>query len=144
LTIERGVYRQVVGDVKTENSAASRPLVDEIVEVLNRWRQASDFSEPEDWVFASSSTLGRQPLSYPAIWKKLAEVSEKAGIGHISPHCFRHTYRTWLDSVGAPVGVQQKMMRHSDIRTTMNVYGDALTDDMREANMKVSKLVFPQ
>jgi len=33
-------------------------------------------------------------------------------------------------------------MRHSDIRTTMNVYGDALTDDMREAHEKVVKMVF--
>jgi len=35
--------------------------------------------------------------------------------------------------MGTPVGVQQKLMRHSDIRTTMNIYGDAATTDMREA-----------
>lgn len=49
----------------------------------------------------------------------------------------RHTYRSWLDSVGTPVGVQQKLMRHADIRTTMNVYGDAATDEMTEAQSKV-------
>jgi len=27
-------------------------------------------------------------------------------------------------------------MRHSDIRTTMNIYGDATTSDMREAHNK--------
>lgn len=29
-------------------------------------------------------------------------------------HSMRHTFRTWLDSVGASVGVQQKLMRHAE------------------------------
>ena len=45
--------------------------------------------------------------------------------GRIGWHTFQHTYRSWLDATGAPLGVQQKLMRHADIRTTMNVYGDA-------------------
>ena len=32
---------------------------------------------------------------------------------------------------------QQRLMRHSDIRTTMNIYGDAVTPDMREAHGKI-------
>ena len=43
-------------------------------------------------------------------------------------HTFRHTYRSWLDDTGAPMGVQQKLMRHAQISTTMNVYGNALMD----------------
>jgi hypothetical protein len=31
-------------------------------------------------------------------------------------------------------------MRHSDIRTTMNVYGDSLLEDERAAHEKVVKL----
>jgi len=54
---------------------------------------------------------------------------------------FRHTFRTWLDSVGTPVGVQQRLMRHADIRTTMNIYGDAFTSDMQNAHEKVVRLV---
>ena len=53
---------------------------------------------------------------------------------------FRHTYRSWLDSLGTPVGVQQDLMRHADIRTTMNIYGDAATADMRKAHEKVVRL----
>ena len=33
-------------------------------------------------------------------------------------------------------------MRHADIRTTMNVYGDAVTADMVEAHGKVVDLAF--
>jgi len=43
----------------------------------------------------------------------------------------------WIDAIGTQVGVQQKLMRHSDIRTTMNIYGDADTEDMREAHNKI-------
>lgn len=50
---------------------------------------------------------------------------------------FRHSYRMWIDAIGTPIGVQQKLMRHSDIRTTMNIYGDAATEDMREAHNKI-------
>jgi hypothetical protein len=38
--------------------------------------------------------------------------------------------------------VQQRLMRHADIRTTMNQYGDALTADMQQAQGKVIQLVF--
>jgi|SRR5208282_189806 len=35
------------------------------------------------------------------------------------------------------IAVQQKLMRHSDIRTRMNLYGDVVTDEMAQAHSKV-------
>ena len=32
----------------------------------------------------------------------------RAGIGKLGTHTFRHTYRSWLDAVGTPIAVQQK------------------------------------
>ena len=52
----------------------------------------------------------------------------------------RHMYRSWLDATGAPLGVQQKLMRHAQISTTMNVYGNALMDSKREANSRVARM----
>jgi hypothetical protein len=34
-------------------------------------------------------------------------------------------------------------MRHADIRTTMNIYGDAMTADMRQAHEKIVHLALP-
>jgi len=34
------------------------------------------------------------------------------------------------------------MMRHMDIRTTMNTYGDVVTDEMGTAGLKVTDLAF--
>jgi integrase len=56
-------------------------------------------------------------------------------------HTFRHTYRTWLDETGAPMKVQQELMRHASIQTTMNVYGQAMSSSKREANSKVVEMV---
>jgi integrase len=64
----------------------------------------------------------------------------KAGIGKLGTHSLRHSYRSWLDAVGTAVAVQQKLMRHSDIRTTMNIYGDVVTDEMERAHSKVVAL----
>lgn len=144
LNIERGVVKQIVDDVKTSHSARTMAIADELLDALKQWRQATQFSTPEDWIFASPAKLGRLPLSYTFVWETLSEAAIKAGLGHVSSHTFRHTHRTWLDSVGTPVGVQQKLMRHSDIRTTMNIYGDALTADMREAHRKVVCLALSQ
>ncbi|HEY6340943.1 MAG TPA: tyrosine-type recombinase/integrase [Bryobacteraceae bacterium] len=56
-------------------------------------------------------------------------------------HTFRHTYRSLLDEAGAPVGVQQKLMRHSNVATTMNVYGKSTLRAKQDANSKVVKML---
>jgi integrase len=140
LRIERGVVKQIVDDVKTSQSARTMVIADELLDVLKVWKQTTQFSAVDDWIFASPVKIGRLPLSYTHVWYSLDIAATKAGIGHVSSHTFRHTHRTWLDSVGTPVGVQQRLMRHSDIRTTMNLYGEAMTDDMRQAHQKVVSL----
>ena len=39
--------------------------------------------------------------------------------------------------------VQQELLRHADIRTTMNIYTHAVPAALREANSKVVRLVLP-
>ena len=38
------------------------------------------------------------------------------------------------------MAVQQNSVRHADIRTTMNTYGDVVTDEMTVASGKVAGL----
>jgi integrase len=58
-------------------------------------------------------------------------------------HTFRHSYRALPDATGAPLGVQQRLMRHADIGTTMNVYGGAYMAEKREAHGKVVQMLLP-
>ena len=142
LSIRRGIVNQIVGDVKTQGSAKTFNLASELLERLKSWKQSSQFSGAEDWIFASPFKLGRLPYSYTGTRQELERASKAAGIGHISSHAFRHTYRSWLDAVKTPIAVQQKMMRHTDIRTTMNIYGDVVTDEMSTAGLRVAEIAF--
>jgi integrase len=144
LRIERSIVEQNVDDVKTQDSRRTLTVAKELLDVLKVWKQATQFPADGDWLFASPLKIGRLPYSYTGVWRELQRAAQAAGIGRLGTHAFRHTYRTWLDSVGTPVGVQQRLMRHSDIRTTMNHYGDALTDDMRQAHSKVVSLALAQ
>jgi hypothetical protein len=42
-----------------------------------------------------------------------------------------------------PLGVQQRLMRHADIKTTMNTYGSAFEKSKRRAKSRVAALVLP-
>ena len=140
LHVERGIVRQQVDDVKTVYSQKQMSINGELLQVLKLWKQTTQFSTQEDWVFASPVQLGALPVSYPWVWKAFQHAAAKAGIGKLSTHTMRHSYRSWLDAVGTTIAVQQKLMRHTDIRTTLNIYGDVVTDEMAQANSKVAGL----
>ena len=144
LTVERGIVCQKVDDVKTAESRKKLSISPELLDAVKAGKQTSKFSATEDWMFASPVQLGRLPWSYDQVWRMYQKAARKTDIGGLGTHSLRHTYRSWLDSVGTPVGVQQKLMRHSDIRTTMNVYGDAATAEMAEAHGKIVRLALPR
>jgi len=137
LRVERGIVAQQVDEVKTPESQQKLVIDGELLAALQMWKQSTQFPTLEDWMFASPVQLGRLPWSYDQVWRVYQKAAKAAGIGGLGTHCLRHTYRTWLDSVGTSVGVQQKLMRHADVRTTMNTYGDAATDEMTVAHSKV-------
>jgi integrase len=144
LCVERGIVHQVVDDVKTPESQRTMHIDNGMLDVLKTWRQITPFRSDDDWMFASTVKIGRLPISYCGVWRTLKKAAARADIGHLSSHVFRHTHRSWLDSVGTPIGVQQRLMRHTDIRTTMNVYGTADAADMRQARAKVVRLALAQ
>ena len=144
LLVRRGIVTGVVSDVKTKYSNAGIPLDPALAEVLLNWQRKTLFKNPGDWVFASPFVAGKTPW-YP--WgverRHIIPAGIRCGIGRIGWHSFRHTFRTLLDETGAPMKVQQELMRHADIRTTMNVYGKAMDESKRAAHGKVVRLVLP-
>jgi integrase len=142
LSVQRGIVRQHLDDVKTDESRKAITVTATMIEALKTWKQTTQFSKQEDWIFASPSQLGRLPWSADSVNDAYKKAASAAGIAHVSTHCMRHTYRSWLDAVGTPIAVQQKLMRHADIRTTMNTYGDVVTDEMSRAASKVAGLAF--
>lgn len=142
LNVEHGIVNQHLDAVKTEGSCKKMALDSQLLAVLATWKQTTQFRESGDWLFPSPVKLGRLPYSYTGYWRALHTATTRAGLGHMGTHAFRHSYRSWLDSVGTAITVQQKLMRHSDIKTTLNIYGDVVTDEMTTAGVKVSQLAF--
>jgi integrase len=89
-------------------------------------------SRPEDWVFASRHSRGVKPYWGQAILQKT----------RFGWHTFRHTYSTLLRSVGTEFKVMQELLGHSTIRSTLDVYTQAITPAKQNAQAAVMSLVF--
>jgi integrase len=145
LLVRRAVVASHVDQVKTRYSKKNLPLDPSASEVVKRWFGQTQYRGPKDWVFASPFMDGRLPYrSWGVQQRHINPAGIKAGLGPIGWHDLRHTYRTLLDQTGAPISVQQALMRHADIGTTMNIYGDAVPENQRKANSKVVKLLLPR
>ena len=94
LLIERGIVAQNVDEVKTSESRKRLVIADELLTALKAWRQRTEFSAPEDWVFASPFLIGRQPWSYNQVWRAYQKAAKAAGLGGLGTHTLRHTFRT--------------------------------------------------
>lgn len=139
LRVSRAVVRGIVDRVKTEYSEDELPLDERFAAEMLEYRKLSALSA-EGWMFPSPRT--GHPYEHGSLQQKvIRSVGDKFGIPNLGFHSFRHTYRSWLDAVGAPVGVQQRLMRHAQVSTTMNTYGDALMLAKREANTNAVKML---
>ena len=131
------------GDVKTSTSQKWMPLDRSLAEKLRQHRlRFASRRNIENWVFANPET-GKPywPGRVQENW--LVPAARKIGIGRIGWHTFRHSHSTLLHALGVDLKVQQELLRHADIRTTMNIYTQAVPTALREANSKVVRLVIP-
>ena len=135
--VQQGVVNGRIGTVKTEASQDEVPMDPAFAEVLLK-RRGEGYSQ--GLVFQSPVTGG---CYYSGIIQRkiLKPAGDEIGVAGLGWHTFRHTYRSLLDETGAPVGVQQKLMRHANVATTMNVYGRATLRAKQQANSKVVQMV---
>jgi integrase len=136
MLVQQGVVNGRIGKVKTEASHDEIPLDPVFAQVLLNWRG----NRKEGLVFPSHVT-GRCFHAGMIQRQILKPKGEDVGIPGLGWHAFRHTYRSLLDETGAPVGVQQKLMRHSNVATTMNVYGNSTLRAKQDANSKVVQML---
>jgi integrase len=141
--VRRAIVDGVVGDVKTKYSCSGLPLDPALAEILFTWNRASEFSGEGDWIFASPQKAGELPLRPSTVLTNyIKPAAAKAEIsGKVGWHTFRHTYSSTLRQLGVDLKVQQELLRHADIRTTMNVYTQAVSEQKRAAHSKVVQMV---
>lgn len=119
-TFRRG---EVQRRTKTKASKGPVPLCEPLSECLAEWRRKSPYSKEEDFVFASPTLHGTQPLwgqtmnadfiKPAAITLRLVAEGERFGW-----HRFRHSLCTWASEATKDITVSQTLLRHSDSKMT--------------------------
>lgn len=128
---------------KTQTSKKPVPLHRALQKVLLEHRSRLPLAlQPSEWVFPSVRT-GKPSHPWSAQRRWLLRAGAIVGVGRIGWHTFRHTYSTLLNEHGTDAKVQQELLRHADIRTTMNIYTRAVPERLREANSKIVSILLP-
>jgi len=144
MSVTRSIVCGVVGPCKTESSQKPVPVHPMVLEALAKWKEVSRYIGADDWVFASKRHRGRRPIWGQAILRKyIRPVAHRVGIQkRFGWHTFRHTYSTLLRSVGTEFKVMQELLRHSSLRSTLDVYTQSISPAKHAAQAAVLALVF--
>jgi integrase len=141
--VRRSVVLMVHGSTKTEASAKDVPLDAELAESLKRLRASSPYNGETDWVFASATMKGKQPLWPDSLWRRHGKPAVKAAkvTKRVGYHTFRHTFGTLLNANGENPKVVQELLRHANLKITTDTYMQALSPDKRQAQAKLVMMV---
>jgi integrase len=128
------------GETKTEASNGYVPMHPVLAQYLKEGRGQSPYSKTDDFVFPSLLKDGTVPIRASTfVQDHLRPPAVTAGVilakgQRFGLHNLRHSLSTWLVNKGKvdPKTVQG-MLRHSDIRTTMNLYTQDDRDEKQAA-----------
>ena len=126
-----------IDETKTEASQHPLPLDPDLATALLDWRRQASYASDSDFVFAGDS--GKARWQGMILKDYIQPAAVKAGIGNVGWHTFRHSYRAWLKRFAAPAEIQKELMRHSNLKTTLEIYGiePDVAPAHREANSGV-------
>ena len=111
-------------ETKSRSSMRIIPLTQRAIEILEKLKGRDD-----EWVF-TNKTGGR--ISYNAIVKHIQSLCKKIHAEYRGAHAFRHTFATNCYYKGMDVKILSKLLGHSDIRVTMNIYVSLRGDGFEE------------
>jgi integrase len=138
-----------VGLPKTKTSQAAVPLHPLLAEFMLQWKQKTP-SKDGDWTFPSFKLNGRQPcLASILVEDYLRPAAVKAGIlsshrdseGRLVDddprrfgfHNLRHSLASFLIRIKTDPKTVQTLLRHSDIKPTLNCYAHSVSEDRMAA-----------
>ena len=135
--IQRSIVGGEVNPTKTEASEATLPLDPDLAETLLQHKARASYVADSDYVFAGD--LGKPGWAGIMLTDHIKPAAGKAGIGKVGWHTFRRTYSTLLHALGTAPVVQKELLRHADIRTTLDLYTRAVSGEKRKAASKVAR-----
>ena len=146
VTVLRSCVRNRFGDGKTTASRRPVPLHPLVLESLLEWKRESLYNADADFAFASVRLKGKKPMGPDNLLKRyIRPAVKRAGIEGktIGWHNFRHSLATNLRAMGVDVKVAQELLRHANVRTTLDIYTRAVSQQKRDANARVVEMMLP-
>ncbi|MFD8837858.1 tyrosine-type recombinase/integrase [Streptomyces griseofuscus] len=139
----------VLKDLKTESSQAVLPLPEFCARALKERMELQELErkiagdhwshEPDhDLIFSSEHGGMIDPVGFSRTFERLVK---RAGVRRITIRLARHTCGTLLAFLKVHPKVAQAILRHSQIRMTMDVYTHVVGDDEREAVALLAELL---
>lgn len=110
---------------KTGSSTDVLPIPDVFIDKLKKWFDYNPF----DIVIADENGFYIYPLAFS---EYIRRKSTSLGI-NFSYHILRHTYATTLIKNDVPIKVAQKLLRHSNVSTTLDIYTHITEEDKTKA-----------
>jgi len=125
---------------KTQSSNATLPLPDLCVAALRTRAQQQAATVPGARKFVFTATTG-QPVDPRGFNRRFDKRCEEAGVRRISVHTTRRTCATLLAALDVHPRVAMRILRHSQITLTMDVYSEVQDESTQTALKKLSGTV---
>ena len=138
LHVRRSAWNGRIQTAKSQTSETVLPIPTALATILKEY-QAQWQPNPQGFLFVTRN--GRPPSSNKVVQYRLWTILDALGIPRCGLHAFRHTHTALLLDSGANAKVTQRQLRHSDARTTLEIYGHVVGDADREAVEKVASVV---
>ncbi len=135
LYVRRSVWRNSIGEPKTEKSKAPVPVIPQLANRLAAHRSACG-NPTAGPIFAN--TLGK-PLALDWLYQtQMKDVLRRAGVTWTGWHAFRRGLASNLNRIGVDDSIIQGILRHSTVSVTQNHYIKTARPDTIAAMRKLS------
>lgn len=141
----RKLNKNTTQDLKTENSyrtVALPKMADNLLQKLKikSYEKHLRLGQPftDDAFIFSDDFL--QPIEEKRCNRRLQAICRKIGIEPRPLHSIRHSYATRLFEAGVDIKTVQKLMGHSDYKTTLNIYVHVMDDEKEKAAAVLDKM----
>lgn len=129
-----------IGEPKSKSGYRTIPLTDEAIRILKAQKEKNKKIKviPIEWNEYIFLSRKGEPVKNSTYDTMLFKICEKAEINKFSMHILRHTFATRCIEGGMMPKTLQKILGHSNIGITMNLYVHITEDEKQKEINKVS------
>jgi integrase len=140
LAVRESVFEGKFQLPKTLMAARTIPLGRHALAALKAHRERATRTAPDDLVFGNG---GGKPLRESKLLRNVLQpAGERAGLGRVKWHQFRHIHSSLLNDLKVPVKIAQEQLGHASVSTTLGIYTHVIDASHRKAVEALEERLF--